>query len=73
MSAKHITSGEFVRIKRALKSAQYHHGELTRAKKLLLSLMPEQPGGWSSIDLAVISRESPRALISRCGLRLKNK
>jgi len=74
MSAKSfIPRRDFLRIKRALDMAQYHAGALCRAKRTLKEILPPQSGAWANIDLAVIAAESPRALISRFGLRVKTK
>jgi hypothetical protein len=73
MSAKApITRGEFLRIKRALEGAQYDSRSLSRTKRLLQQILPARNDAWSQIDLAVVSGESARALISRFGLRVKS-
>ena len=71
MSAKTlITRKEFHHVKRLLTAAQREARALSRSKRLLKETLPSDNG---MIDIAVMTGESARSLISRFGLRLKNK
>jgi hypothetical protein len=73
MSAKPITRGDYLRIKRALQGAQSDARSLSRTQRLLQGILPAEKNAWAKINLAVMSGESARSLISRFGLRVKNK
>jgi hypothetical protein len=68
-----ITRGQFQRVRRVLTAAQREARALSRSKRLLKETLPADAAAWTLIDVAVLSGESARSLISRFGLRLKNK